>query len=159
VTALTLIHVAISLVAIASGFVVLYGFLTAKRFGLTTTVFLGTSVLTSASGFLFPYHGITPGIVVGVLSLLILALAIPARYRSRLSGAWRKTYVVTATVALYLNVFVLVAQLFQKVAFLKELAPTQSEPPFAITQLLVLVVFVVLGVRAFRVSPGFSVGS
>jgi hypothetical protein len=141
-TALTLFHVVLSLIGIASGLVVFYGFLTSKSFGALTTLFLWTTVATSVTGFFFPFHGITPGIVVGILSLIALAIAIRARNR------WRKTYVIAATIALYFNVFVLIVQLFEKVPALTALAPTQSEPPFKIAQGVALLLFVILGIRA-----------
>jgi hypothetical protein len=152
----TLFHVLISLVGIASGFVVVNGLLSAKRLDGWTSIFLITTAATSVTGFMFPFHQFTPAYAVGILSLLILALAYLARYRYQLAGGWRLTYVITGMMALYLNVFVLVVQLFQKVPALKALAPTQSEPPFQITQLVVLLLFVVLTVRAsmkFRVGP------
>lgn len=139
---LTRVHVVISLIAICSGLVVMFGLLTAKRLDRWTAIFLITTVATSATGFLFPFHGFTPAIGVGLISFGLLAVAIVARYAFRLAGAWRLLYVVTALLALYLNVFVLIAQLFQKVPPLKALAPTQSEPPFLVTQLIVLVAFV-----------------
>jgi hypothetical protein len=152
----TLFHVLISLVAIASGFVVLFGLIHSERRDSWTSVFLTTTAATSITGFMFPFHGLTPGIVVGILSVILLAIAIPARYHFRLAGAWRGTYVITATLALYFNVFVLVVQLFRRVPALKALAPTQSEPPFAVVQLAVLVLFLVLGTLAttrFRTEP------
>jgi hypothetical protein len=151
-TLLTPFHVAVSLVAIAAGFAVVFGMLNSRRFERTNAWFLTTTVLTSATGFLFPFNGITPGIVIGILSLLILAVAILARYRFHLAGGWERVYVVTAITALYFNFFVLVVQSFMKVPALHELAPTQSEPPFAIAQLIVLIVFAWLGYRAFRIS-------
>ena len=144
----TLIHVAISLLGILSGFVVLIGLLTAKRLDQWTAFFLLTTLATSVTGFLFPFHGVTPAIIVGLISVVLLAVSFFARYARRLAGAWRWIYVVTAMAALYLNVFVLVVQLFQKVPTLKALAPTQTEAPFLITQLLVLVIFVVLTIFA-----------
>jgi hypothetical protein len=153
---LTTVHVAISLVAIAAGFVVVYGFLTDQRLDGWTATFLTTTVLTSVTGFLFPFNGITPGLVVGVLSLLVLAVAILARYHFHLAGPWRATYVISSVVAFYFNFFVLVVQMFAKIPALKELAPTQSEPPFVATQLIVLLLFVVFGiagVRKFRGEP------
>jgi len=147
-TAFTLFHVALSLVGIGAGFVVAYGLLASKPFDGWTALFLSTTVLTSATGYLFPFHGFKPSYVVGAISLLVLAIAILARYRFDLAGGWRRTYVITAMIALYLNVFVLIVQLFMKVPALKEIAPTQSEPPFQIVQLTVLAVFAVLGVRA-----------
>jgi hypothetical protein len=146
--AFTLFHVILSLVGIGSGFVVAFGFLTSKRLDGWATLFLSTTVATSVTGFLFPFHGVTRGIVLGVLSLIALAFAILARYRYRLAAGWRRTYVIGSVIALYLNVFVLIAQLFDKVPALKALAPTKSEPPFQVTQLVVLVLFVVLGIRA-----------
>jgi len=155
-TAFTIFHVALSLVGIGSGFVVFYGMLTSKRLDLWTAVFLSTTALTSLTGFLFPIEKITPGIIVGIVSLVVLAVAFVARYVRHMAGIWRAVYVVFAAMALYLNFFVLVVQLFQKAPALKELAPTQSEPPFQMTQLVVLVLFVVLTVVAairFRVEP------
>jgi hypothetical protein len=147
-SAFTLFHVAISLVGIGSGFVVMSGLLNSKRLDGWTILFLITTAATSVTGFLFPFHGVTPGIVVGILSIVVLATASLARYTLRLAGHWRTTYVVTATLALYFNVFVLIVQLFQRVPHLKALAPTQSEPPFQATQLVVLLLFVALGIRA-----------
>lgn len=147
-SAFTFFHVALSLVGIGSGFVVLYGLLTSKRFEGWTTIFLSTTVATSATGFLFPIHHFTPGLGVGIISLIVLTIAILACYRFRLEGGCRRTYVIAAAIALYLNVFVLVAQLFEKVPVLKALAPTQSEAPFQVAQLLVLVLFIVLATLA-----------
>src|SRR6185503_6122883 len=138
------VHVAISLVAILSGLVVLFGLLTGRRLDHWTSFFLLTTVATSVTGFFFPFHGVTPAIVVGIISLVVLAVAIYARYTRRLAGGWRRTYVISATVAQYLNVFVLVVQIFLKVPALKELAPKQTVPPFVITQLLVLALFIAL---------------
>src|SRR6266850_5210524 len=147
-TTFTQVHVVISLIAIVSGFVVAFGLLTAKRFDRWTALFLATTVATSVTGFFFPFHGVTPAIGVGIISLVLLAIAIFARYGRKLAGAWRWIYVVTAMTALYLNVFVLIVQLFQKVPALKALAPTQSEPPFLVAQLVALVLFVVLTIFA-----------
>ena len=147
-TIFTLVHVAISLIGIASGLMVTYGFLTAKRLDGWTTTFLTSTVLTSVTGFLFPFHELLASHVVGGISLVILALAIFARYGRKLAGAWGMRYVIAAMAALYLNVFVLVVQLFEKIPRLEELAPTQSEAPFVVTQVFVLAVFVVLSVRA-----------
>ena len=144
----TKVHVGISLIAIFAGFVVVCGLLKAKRFDGWTALFLITTVLTSVTGFFFPFHGFTPAIGVGILSLVALAVAVFARYGRRLAGASRWIYVVTAMLALYLNVFVLIVQVFQKVPALKALAPTQAEPPFLVAQLGALVIFVVLTVLA-----------
>ena len=153
---LTDVHVAISLVAILSGLIVLFGLLTGRRFDHWTSFFLLTTVATSVTGFLFPFHGITPGITAGIISLVVLAIATFARYPRKLAGAWRWLYVITAMIALYLNVFALIAQLFQNVPAMKALAPKQSDPAFLVAQLLVLIVFVVLGILAaikFRPTP------
>ena len=146
----TLIHVLLSLVGIGSGFVFVYGLVSGKEFNRWTTLFLATTALTSLTGFAYPFQGVTPGIVIGVLSLVVLAVAYVARYTLRLDGSWRWIYVVSAMLALYFNVFVLVVQSFEKVPALKALAPTQSEPPFAIVQLAVLALFIALTVRALR---------
>ena len=155
-TTMILVHVVISLIGIASGFAVLFGLVGGKRMDRLTALFLVTTVLTSATGYLLPAHKLLPSHIVGAISLVVLAFAIFARYMRELQGGWRTTYVVTATVAQYLNVFVLVVQSFMKVPALKALAPTQSEPPFAITQLVVLVLFIALGVIAAR---GFRIES
>jgi hypothetical protein len=141
-------HVLVSLIGIVSGLVVLYGLLTGRPFGAWTALFLAATVVTSVTGFPLPPFGLTPGRVLGVISLVLLALAVAALYGFRLAGAWRWIYVGSAIAALYLNVFVGVVQSFQKLAFLRPLAPTQSEPPFLIAQLVVLVVFIALGVLA-----------
>ena len=146
----TLVHVVISLVGIVSGFVVLFGLLTAKRLDGFTALFLLTTVLTSVTGFGFPFDHLLPSHKVGIISLGVLAVAIAARYLLRLAGAWRWIYVVAAVMALYLNVFVLVVQAFEKVPVLKTMAPTQSEPPFLVAQLVVLTLFIVLGFFAVR---------
>lgn len=149
----TLVHVLLSLVGIASGLLVVYGMLRAKRFDGATAIFLVTTALTSLTGFLFPVEHILPSHVLGVISLVALAIAIPARYALRLAGAWRAIYVVSAVLALYLNVFVLVAQIFMKVPAAHALAPTGKEPPFLIAQVVVMVIFVGLGffaVKKFR---------
>jgi hypothetical protein len=153
-TTFTKVHVVISLIAIFAGFVVAFGLLTAKRLNGWTAIFLLMTLLTSVTGFFFPFHGFTPAIGVGIISLVVLAIAIFARYGRKLNRAWRWIYVVTAMVALYLNVFVLIVQLFQKVPALKALAPTQAEPPFAVAQLGALVIFVVMTiVAAIRFRP------
>lgn len=146
----TLVHVIISLAGIGSGLVVLYGMLTGKRLDGWTAIFLVTTVLTSVTGLLFPFHQVTPGIIVGVISCVLLAIAILARYVGNLTGSWRWIYVVTAVISLYLNVFVAVVQSFEKVSALKALAPTQSEPPFLAAQLVVLVIFAALTVFAVK---------
>jgi hypothetical protein len=149
-TAYTLVHVVLSLVGIASGLVVLLGLLAGKRHNASTAVFLATTAATSLTGYGFPFEHLLPSHIVGAISLLVLALAIYARYARHLAGTWRTVYIIGAVIALYLNVFVLVVQSFMKVPVLHDLAPTQSEPPFAVAQLAVLVLFIVLGTLAVR---------
>ncbi|SIO03089.1 hypothetical protein SAMN05444166_2116 [Singulisphaera sp. GP187] len=146
----TIIHVAISLAAIASGFIVLFGMIANKTLDGWTAFFLGTTVATSVTGFGFPIKGLTPGIAFGLISLVILAGVIYARYLRRLAGNWRPAYVIGATIALYLNFVVLIVQSFQKLPIFKALAPTQSEPPFLAAQLGSLVAFIVLGTLAVK---------
>ena len=152
----TILHTAISLIGIVSGLIVLAGMLRALRLPGWTALFLVTTILTSVTGFMFPINGLTPAIVVGLISIVILAIALMALYLKQLRGAWRWIYVVTALMALYFNVFVLIVQAFQKVPVLQKLAPTQSEPPFQIAQGVTLVAFLVLGTlaaRKFRPGP------
>ncbi len=152
----TTIHVIISLIGIASGLLVLFGMFSSKRLDSMTMIFLVTTVLTSITGFMFPFKGVTPGIVIGILSMIVLLIAILARYSFHMAGHWRATYVISSVIALYLNVFVLIVQLFEKVPAIHDLAPTQSEPPFKIAQAVVLVLFIVMGylaVKKFRPAP------
>ena len=146
----TLVHVLLSLAGIGSGVIVVYGFLAGKRLDGWTAIFLATTVLTSLTGFLFPVEHLLPSHVVGVISLVVLAVAILARYVLHLAGAWRWMYVVCAVLALYLNSFVAVVQSFLKVPALKALAPTQKEPPFLVAQLAVMALFIVLGTFAVK---------
>src|SRR5216110_3118587 len=125
----TLVHVVISLTGIGSGLLVMYGLLIGKRLDGATATFLASTVATSVTGFGFPFDHLLPSHKVGILSLLVLALAILARYPLHLAGAWRSVYVVGATTALYLNVFVGVVQAFLKVPALTAMAPKQTEPP------------------------------
>jgi hypothetical protein len=153
----TLVHVLLSLMGIGSGFIVTFGLLSGKRLDGWTTFFLVTTVATSVTGFFFPFDHLLPSHKVGIVSLVVLAIAILARYALHLDGAWRRIYVVTAVIALYLNVFVLVVQAFEKVPALKAMAPTQSEPPFLVAQIIVMAVFVVFGIFAakkFHIEPG-----
>ena len=147
-TTLTFVHVVLSLIGIFSGFIVMFGLFAGKRLDGWTTIFLVSTVATSVTGFLFPFHRFLPSHGVGIVSLIVLAVAILARYTFDLAGAWRRTYVISAMISLYLNVFVLVAQLFQKVPALKAMAPTQSEPPFLVAQLVVMGLFVALTIAA-----------
>jgi hypothetical protein len=156
----TFMHVLLSLVGIGSGCIVLFGLLTGKRLDGWTALFLASTVATSVTGFGFPFDHLLPSHKVGIMSLLVLAVAILARYTFHLTGAWRWIYVVGAVVALYLNVFVAIVQAFQKVPALQAIAPTQSEPPFVLTQLVVLALFVGLALtvaRRFHTDPGHMV--
>ncbi len=154
----TQLHVIISLIAIISGVIVLYGMLGARRMPGMTALFLATTVLTSVTGFAFPTPADAPRVlgsldppkVIGAISLILLALAILALYSNKLAGSWRGAYVISAVIALYFNCFVLVVQTFQKVEFFHSLAPTQKEPPFAVAQAALLILFIGLGVAAFR---------
>ncbi len=146
----TAVHVIISLVGIGSGLVVLFGLLSAKRLDGWTGLFLLTTVLTSVTAFGFPFTQLLPSHKVAIISLVVLAIAILARYSFRMIGTWRWVYVVTAMMGLYLNVFVLVVQSFEKVPALKAMAPTQSEPPFLVAQLVVLALFIVLTILAVK---------
>lgn len=151
--AFTQLHVVISLIAIATGVVVALGMANGKRMDGLTGIFLATTVLTSVTGFLFPFGGVTPAIIFGALSTVVLAIALLARYAFRLEGAWRWVYVVTAFAALYLNAFVGVVQAFQKQPFLQPLAPTQSEPPFLAAQAMLLAITLIVGALALRRFP------
>lgn len=155
--AFTLFHVVLSLVGIFTGFVVLSSLFTAKYSNGWTATFLITTAATSVTGFLFPFRKFLPSHAVGIVSLLVLAVTIPALYVFHLAGPWRRTYVIGAVIALYLNVFVLIAQFFMKIPALKALAPTQSEPPFLGTQVLVMVIFIVLGFLAAKRFSGEAV--
>jgi hypothetical protein len=146
----TLVHVALSLIGILSGLIVLCGLFTSNRMNGWTLLFLVTTVATSATGFGFPFHGFTPAIGVGILSLIVLTLAIAARYVFQLAGSWRWIYVIGSVVALYFNVFVLVVQAFLKIPALHALAPKGSEPPFAIAQGIVLVLFILAGILSVK---------
>lgn len=147
--AFTALHVGLSLIGIASGFVVLFGMIAAQKLPGITALFLVTTMLTSVTGFMFPYKGFTPGIGIGALSMIVLLVALIARYPCRLRGRWRGIWVVTAALALYFNFFVLIVQSFEKIPALKALAPTQTEMPFKVTQLIGLVLFAVLTAIAF----------
>ena len=153
ITTFTLIHVGLSLVGIIAGLVVAGGLVAGKRLDGWTGLFLVTTVLTNVTGFGFPFVTFLPSHGVGILSLVVLPVVIVARYWKHLAGAWRGVYVVGTVLALYLNVFVLIAQLFLRLPALIVAAPTQKEPPFLLTQLVMLVLFIWLGraaVKGFR---------
>jgi hypothetical protein len=154
-SAFTLFHVGISLLGIFTGLIAVYGMLRGQRMDGMTAIFLLTTILTSVTGFMFPFHKLLPSHILGVLSLILLAFAVAGRYAFHLNGAWRKVYAITAVLALWLNVFVFVAQLFQKSPALHPLAPTGSEPPFLIAQTVVMVIFIgltVLSAKKFQAS-------
>jgi len=144
----TIIHTLISLIAIFTGLIVVFGMIGGKRLDGWTKWFLITAVLTTATGFFFPFHGFTPAIGLGIISLPFLALTIFARCSKQLAGAWRWIYVIGAVICLYFNLFVLVVQSFEKVPALHAIAPTQTESPFKLTQLAVLIVSILLGIVA-----------
>lgn len=149
----TVLHLVISMIAIALGFIVAGGLLASNKLPGWTAWFLILTILTSATGFLFPFTKILPSHIVAIISLVLLAIAVYALYGRGLAGIWRVVYVVTALLALWFNVFVLIAQSFQKVALLNVYAPTGAEPPFAITQGIVLLFFIgliILGIRRFK---------
>ena len=149
---LTLVHLAISLAAIATGLPALAAMLQGKTPVTLTGIFLGLTVLTSVTGFLFHNTTVTPGMIIGAISLLVLAVALFALYGKHLAGRWRTAYVIAATLALYLNVFVLVIQSFIKLPALHALAPTipPSGPIFGAVQGVVLIAFLVAGWRAVK---------
>jgi hypothetical protein len=149
-TPFTFVHVLISLAGIVSGFVVIGGFLRAQRLDGWNAFFLVMTIATSVTGFFFPNNTITPGQIVGAISLVLLAVALLARYPLRFSGAGRWLYLIAAILAQYFNFAVLIIQSFQKVGVLKDLAPTQSEPPFLIAQGAALLLFVVLAIFSLK---------
>ena len=152
----TVIHTLISLIAIFTGIVVLFGMLGGKRLDGWTKWFLVTAVATTITGFFFPFHGFTPAIGLGIISLPFLALTIFARYVKHLTGPWRWIYVIGAVICLYFNLFVAVVQAFEKIPALHAMAPTQTEPPFKLTQLVVLLGSALLAIVAtirFRPEP------
>jgi len=152
----TLIHVVLSLMGVFAGLLVVGGLIAGVRFSQWVALFLTATVLTNVSGFGFPFVTLLPSHVVGAISLLVLPVAIAALYWKHLAGRWRQVFVIFSVLALYLNVFVLLAQLFQKIPILAALAPNPQAPAFAATQGLALVFFVVLGwaaIRGFRNVP------
>jgi hypothetical protein len=146
----TVVHVVISLIGIGSGLIVVFGMINGKLLHGWNGLFLLTTVLTSVTGFGFPFDHLLPSHKVAIISLVVLAIAMVARYAQHLAGGWRRTYVITAVIALYLNVFVLVVQSFLKVPALHALAPEGKEPPFLVAQLVVMMIFVGLGVGAAK---------
>jgi hypothetical protein len=148
--AFTILHVIISLIGIGTGFIVLYGLINDKLLNPWNSVFLVTTILTSLTGFAFPNTKVTPGIILGILSMIVLAIALVALYVFHLNGSWRRTYAITAMIALYFNVFVLIAQIFEHVPTFHALAPTGTETPFKVAQALLLALFVFLITKAAK---------
>jgi hypothetical protein len=146
----TFLHVFLSLVGIGAGIFIIFGLLTSRRLSILTTLFLVTTLFTSLTGFLFPFKGVTPGIIIGVLSTIALILAMVALYVKHLTGIWRGVYVISVCLAFYFNFFVLIAQTFDKVPTLKAAAPTMESPAFGVTQLALLLIFILLTVRAVK---------
>lgn len=149
-SAFTLLHVIISLVAISAGAFVVLGLIAGRRLNGWTGLFLASSVLTDVTGYMFPFEKLLPSHILGAISLLVLAIAIFAIYGRHLATRWRRTYAITAVIGLYLNMFVLIVQAFEKVPSLKSLAPTQTETPFKVAQLALLLIFLVVGIMAAR---------
>jgi|SRR5580698_1392640 hypothetical protein len=146
----TFLHVFLSMIGIGAGIFVVFGLLSSRRLSILTATFFVSTIATSLTGFLFPFKGVTPGIILGILSLIVLIVAIVALYVKHLHGGWRGIYVISACLAFYFNFFVLVAQSFDKVPVLHSFAPTQASPGYGFTQLAVLVVFLLLTVRAYK---------
>jgi hypothetical protein len=151
-SAFTNLHVVISLIAIVAGLIVMFGMLGPYHSGGLAAIFLLFTILTSVTGFMFPFDGVTPGIVIGILSCVLLAIACLALYQMKLAGAWRWIYLLTALISLYLNVFVLVIQSFLKIPPLHEIAPGNppAGPAFAVVQGVVLLFFIYMIFRAWR---------
>lgn len=153
----TIVHVVMSLVGIGSGIFVMVGFLTSQRLDRSTSFFLATTTLTSVTGFGFPAEHITPAHIVGILSLSVLGLAVYARSVRHLQGNWRGLFIISSSIAFYLNAFVLVVQLYLKVPVLKAIAPSQTEPAFVISQSILIVGFIILALLSLkRFHPAFE---
>jgi len=154
--AFTFFHVLLSLTGLAAGFVAISSLIKAKPTDRWTDVFLWTTLATSVTGFMFPVHRFMPSHGVGILSVIDLGFAYFALYKHRLDGRWKRVFAISSVIALYFNVFVAIAQCFEHIKALKVLAPTQSEPPFLVAQLIALVVFIALGVIAERSARALS---
>lgn len=150
ISTFTTVHVIISLIGIFAGLVVVYGMLTGRTSNGWIGLFLGMTILTSVTGYFFPFDKILPSHIVGAISLVVLVIACVGFYAKHLVGTWRWVFVVTSVIALWFNCFVAVVQAFQKIPLLQALAPTQSEPPFMVAQIAVLLIFIVIGVLAVR---------
>ena len=150
VSALTVVHTALSFLAIGLGIAATARLMGADYAPRWTRYFLASAIAVTLTGFIFPFTGVTPAFATGIVSTAILVLWLAARYRFRLVGVWRSIYALSIVASLYLLVFVTIAQAFLKIPFLTALAPTQSEAPFAVTQVIALVIFAVIGVSAVR---------
>jgi hypothetical protein len=155
-TPLTFIHVLLSLIGIATGFLVIFQMIGAKPLGGLNTTFLATTILTSVTGFFFPITKVTPGLVIGAISLVVLAVALFALYSKKLSGGWRTVYVTTAVIAQFFNVLVLIVQSFMKIPALHAMAPTPDASIIKICQLVALLLLIILGIVAAK---GFKVAA
>jgi hypothetical protein len=150
VSILTMVHVGLSLIGIAAGFLVIFQMIGGKTLGGLNATFLTTTILTSVTGFFFPITKVTPGLVIGGISLLVLAIALFALYSKKLASGWRTVYVVTAVIAQFFNVLVLIVQSFMKIGVLHAMAPTGEEPVVKIVQVCALVLLIALGIAAGR---------
>ena len=146
----TFLHVFVSVIGIGAGIFLIFGLLSSRRLSILTAAFFVTTIATSLTGFLYPFKGVTPGIVLGILSLIALIVAIVALYVKSLHGGWRGIYVVSVCLAFYFNFFVLIAQSFDKVPVLHSIAPTQTSPGYGFAQAAVLVVFILVTIRAYK---------
>lgn len=144
----TLIHTLLSVVGVFAGLVLAGGWIGGKQLERWSVLFLVTTFLTNLSGFGFPFVTLLPGHIIGAISLALLPFVLAARYWKHLAGGWRRVYVVGSLVLLYFNSFILVVQLFKRIPGLIAAAPTQKEPPFIVTQLVVLALFIWLGREA-----------
>ena len=154
-SALTFIHTAISLVALLVGAIVLYGILHGRYQRDWTAAFIALTLAVCVTGFMFPFHQILPSHIFGVLTLVAMAVTIYALYSKRLNGFWRALYVASAVFAFYLNAFVAIVQAFLKIPALTPLAPTQSELPFIVAQVVLLILVVaaaIVGTKRFRMA-------
>ncbi|MBB3610933.1 hypothetical protein [Rhizobium sp. BK602] len=147
---LTLIHVIISLIAILAGIVVIHGLITVRRHARSTLVYMVTILLTSLTGFLFPFNGVTPGIVFGIVTVLVFIPTAIARYGLRMAGVWRLVFIAGSLFMLYLNCVVLVVQSFQKIPALNAIAPLGNEPSLLAVQVVLLVAFLIVGLLSLR---------
>ncbi|SFS00300.1 hypothetical protein SAMN05216570_1417 [Dyella sp. OK004] len=148
----TAFHTVISVVAILAGIGAVRGLFLGRVRSAAMATFLVSAIVTTVTGFMFPYHGFTPAIGVGVIALLVLAWALLAQRRTALSAGSGAQFAVAIVVSEYFLVFVLVAQTFAKLPALNALAPNVQQPFFGAVQLIVLIAFTVIAIRAARAS-------